>query len=148
MIEEFKKFILRGNVIDLAVGVIIGAAFNKIVSSLVTDIITPPLGLMLGKVQFSNFYISLTGEKFESLSAAQAAGAPVLTYGAFLDALITFLITALAVFLIVKSINKFHEKTRVKEEKAPDTKKCPHCLSKVSIKATKCAFCTSDLKTN
>ena len=149
MLNEFKKFILRGNVIDLAVGVIIGAAFNKIVSSLVTDVITPPLGLLLGKVQFSDFYISLTGEKFASLAEAQAAGAPVLTYGNFIDALIAFLITAIAIFFLVKFINKLQDVADMKEEeKAPETKVCPECLSKIPLEATKCAFCTSELKDN
>ena len=146
MVEEFKKFILRGNVIDLAVGVIIGAAFNKIVSSLVTDIITPLLGLILGKIQLSEFYVSLTGQKFENLAAAQEAGAPVLTYGIFLDALIAFLITAFAIFLLVKSVNKFEELQGKKEIKKPTTQKCPFCFSAISIEATKCAFCTSDIK--
>lgn len=140
MLKEFKEFALKGSVIDLAIGVIIGASFNKIVSSLVTDIITPPLSLLTGKIDLNNLYISLSGN-FKTLAAAQKAGAPVITYGAFLNNVIEFALIALVLFLIVRQVNKM----RKSPEAAPDSKECPFCLSSIPIKATKCMHCTSGL---
>lgn len=144
MLKEFKEFALRGNVIDLAVGVIIGAAFGKIVSSLVNDILMPPFGLLFGKIDFSNLYISLTGEKFKSLADAQAAGAATLNYGLFLNNVINFLIVALVIFLLIRQVNRLAKKPAPAAE--PTTCECPFCITEVSIKATRCPNCTSELK--
>jgi large conductance mechanosensitive channel len=144
MLKDFKEFALRGNVIDLAVGVIIGAAFGKIISSLVNDILMPPIGLLLGKVDFSNLYISLTGEKFKSLADAQAAGAATLNYGIFLNNVIDFIIVALVIFIIIRQVNRLTTKPAPAAE--PTTRECPYCITQVSIKATRCPNCTSDLK--
>jgi large conductance mechanosensitive channel len=144
MLKEFKEFALRGNVIDLAVGVIIGAAFGKIVTSLVNDILMPPFGLLFGKVDFSNLYISLTGEKFKSLADAQAAGAATLNYGLFLNNVINFLIIALVIFLLIRQVNRLTKKPAPAPE--PTTRECPYCITEVSIKATRCPNCTSELK--
>jgi len=150
MMEEFKKFVMRGNVIDMAVGIIIGAAFTKIVNSMVADILMPPLGLLLGKVDFSNWFIVLkdgangTGT-YATMEAAQAAGATTLNLGLFLNAVISFLIVAFCVFLLVKGINKLN----APKETAPapvTTKKCPYCCSEIALEATKCPHCTSELK--
>lgn len=141
MMGEFKKFILRGNVMDLAIGVIIGGAFGKIVSSFVSDIVMPPLGLLLGKVDFTNLYVSLTGQKYASLADAQAAGAPTLNYGLFINNIIDFLILALVIFLIVRAINRM----TVKKEEAPVTRECPHCLTQIPKKASRCPSCTSEV---
>ncbi len=143
MLEEFKKFALRGNMIDLAIGVIIGGAFGKIVSSLVSDIIMPPLGLLFGKVNFSDLFVSLTGEKYASLADAQAAGAPTLNYGLFINNIIDFLIIAIVIFIIVRGINRLSKKEEAPAE--PTTRECPHCLSQIPKKATRCANCTSDV---
>jgi large conductance mechanosensitive channel len=145
MFKEFKEFAVRGNVLDLAIGVIIGAAFGKIVTSLVEDIIMPPVGLLLGHVDFSNKFISLTGKPFDTVAQAKAAGAPTLNYGIFLNNVLSFLIVAFVVFLVVRAVNRM----RHGEEKpavAPVVKECPYCLSSVPIKATRCPQCTSDLK--
>jgi len=144
MLKEFKEFALRGNVIDLAVGVIIGAAFGKIVSSLVNDILMPPFGLLFGKIDFSNLYISLTGEKFKNLADAQAAGAATLNYGLFLNNVINFLIVALVIFLLIRQVNRLGKKPAPAAE--PTTRECPYCITDVSIKATRCPNCTSELK--
>lgn len=143
MLEEFKKFVLRGNVMDLAVGVIIGTAFGKIVSSLVSDIIMPPLGLLLGKVDFSNLFVSLSGEKYASLADAQAAGAATLNYGLFINNIIDFLVLAIVIFLLIRAVNRL----TIKQEKVEEvtTRECPHCLSSISKKATRCAHCTSEV---
>ena len=143
MFEELKKFMLRGNVLDLAVGVIIGGAFGGIVKSLVDDVLMPPLGLLLGKVDFSNLFINLSGnDKVTSVAAAKAMGAPTINYGIFLNHIINFLIIATAVFLIVRQVNRLMPK-----EAAPvTTKECPYCLNKVPMGASKCGFCTSDLE--
>ncbi|MBT1077095.1 large conductance mechanosensitive channel protein MscL [Geobacter grbiciae] len=143
MMQEFKEFAVKGNVVDLAVGVIIGGAFGKIVTSFVSDIVMPPLGLAMGKVNFTDLFINLSDKPFDSLKAAKDAGAPVISYGVFINTMIDFIIIAFVIFLVIKQIN------RMKKEPAPappNTKDCPHCLSAVPIKATKCAFCTSDLK--
>ena len=145
MLKEFKEFAMRGNVLDMAIGIIIGAAFGKIISSFVADILMPPLGLLLGKVDFSGLFISLSGT-YPSLAAAKAAGAPTLNYGLFLNTVIDFLIVAFAIFLLVKQINRFTAKP-APAPPAPTTKDCPYCASAISIKATRCPHCTSELKT-
>ncbi|MEW6440953.1 MAG: large conductance mechanosensitive channel protein MscL [bacterium] len=146
-LTEFREFAMRGNVVDMAVGIIIGAAFGAIVKSLVADVIMPPIGLILGNVDFSNLFVVLkdgaaAAGPYASLAEAQKAGAVTVNYGIFINSVISFLIVALAVFLLVRGINQL----RRREEAAPTTKDCPHCLSKVAIKATRCAYCTSDLK--
>ncbi|HVN09187.1 MAG TPA: large-conductance mechanosensitive channel protein MscL [Patescibacteria group bacterium] len=143
MFKEFREFAMRGSVLDMAVGIIIGAAFGKIVASFVADILMPPLGLVIGKVDFSNLFLNLSGKTFDTLTAAKAAGAPTLNYGVFLDACINFIIVAFAIFLLVKSVNKLK-----RAEKAPDptTKPCPQCLMDVPLEAKRCGHCTSELK--
>ena len=143
---EFKTFIMRGNVIDLAVGVIIGGAFQAIVNSLVNDIIMPLVGLIT-KGSFENLFVALDGKEYDTLAAAQEAGANVLSYGVFISAIINFIIMAFVIFLIVKSINKLNEKVKKPvEEAAPTTKVCPFCKSEIAIEATKCPHCTSALE--
>jgi large conductance mechanosensitive channel len=142
MLKEFREFVMRGNVIDLAVGVIIGGAFGKIVSSLVSDIIMPPIGLLLNGVDFSNLFVSLTGQPYATLAEAQAAGAPTLNYGNFINAVINFLIIALVIFLMIRAINRLQKPAPAA---APMTRECPHCFSTISLKATRCPNCTSQL---
>ncbi len=142
MIKEFKDFVMRGNVVDLAVAVIIGTAFGKIVSSLVEDVIMPPIGLLLGNVDFSNLFINLSDKDFASVAAAKAAGAATLNYGIFFNHIINFLVIAFAIFMVIKQINRLK---RPAPAAAPTTKNCPHCLSAIPIKATRCAQCTSNL---
>lgn len=147
MWEDFKSFIMRGNVLDLAVGVIIGAAFGGIVNSLVNDVLMPPIGLLLGQVDFSQLYINLSGQEYASLAAAQEAGAATINYGMFINALINFLIIALVIFLIVRWFERMR-KLGAKEEAIeadPTTKECPYCFSEIPIKATRCPSCTSEL---
>jgi large conductance mechanosensitive channel len=144
MWKDFKAFIMRGNVMDLAVGIIIGAAFGKIVSSLVNDIFMPVIGLAFGKINFANLFINLSGTKYDSLAAAQAAGAPTINYGLFLINIIDLLIIALVVFLLIRALSKLTKKPEKPAE--PTTKECPHCLSTINIKATRCPNCTSELK--
>ncbi len=143
MLKDFKAFVMRGNVMDLAVGVIIGAAFGKIVSSFVTDILMPPLGLLLGKVDFSNLYVSLNGQEFASLAEAQAAGAPTLNYGLFINNIIDFLIIALVIFLLVRGLAKLSKKEEAPAEVT--TRDCPYCQTPISKKATRCPHCTSEV---
>lgn len=140
MLKEFKEFAMRGNVIDMAVGIIVGAAFGKIVTSLVNDILMPPIGRILGKVDFSNLFIDLSGHEYAKLADAKAAGAATLNYGLFLNTVIDFLIVAFAIFVVVRQIN------RLKREPAPTTQDCSYCLSSIPIKATRCPHCTSELK--
>ncbi len=144
MLKDFRDFVMRGNVLDLAVAVVIGAAFGKIVSSLVNDIIMPPAGLLLGNVDFSSLYLNLSGTTFASLADAQAAGAPTLNYGAFINNVVDFLLVALVIFLIVR-VAKQLQRTKVQEIPAPSTKECPFCLSTIALKSTRCAHCTSQL---
>ena len=146
MLKEFKAFVLRGNVLDLAVAVIIGAAFGKIVTSLVNDVIMPPIGLLLGNVDFSGLYINLSRTPYDSRVDAVAAGAPTISYGMFLNTVIDFVIVAFVIFLVIRAVirmQRFAEKEQ--PTAAPTTKECPYCLSSISIKATRCAHCTSEL---
>lgn len=146
MLKEFKEFALKGSLLDLAIGFILGGAFGKIVSSFVNDIIMPPIGLLLGKVPFKDLFLSLNGEKYATLAAAQEAGAPTLNYGNFLSMIIDFLIVAFVLFLVVRQVNrlrKLSEKTAAPA--APTTKECPYCQSVISVKATRCPHCTSQL---
>ena len=147
MLKEFRAFIMRGNVLDLAVAVVIGGAFGKIVSSLVKDIIMPPIGLLLGKVNFSNLFIALDGKAYATLEEAQKAAAPTWNYGLFLNTVIEFLIVALAIFVVLKAVNKMQERSKKPEPAAVSTtKECPYCFSTIPIKATRCPNCTSELK--
>lgn len=141
MWKEFKTFIMRGNVLDLAVGIIIGAAFTKIVSSFVGDVLMPVLSLAMGKVDFSNMFIALNGEIYPTLDAAKKAGAATVNYGLFLNAIIDFLIVAFAIFMLIKAVNRLNSKKE--EAKAPDTKDCPECLSQIPLRARKCKYCGS-----
>jgi len=148
MLKEFKEFAMRGNVVDMAVGIIIGAAFGTIVKSLIADIIMPPIGLLLGNVDFSNlFFVIKQGASagpFATVAEAQKAGAVTINYGAFINTVISFLVVAFSVFILIRGMNKLkREEEAVPEE--PTTKECPRCFSTISINATRCAFCTSEL---
>ena len=143
MLKEFKEFAMRGNVLDMAVGVVIGAAFGKIVTSFVGDVLMPPLGLLLGKVDFSNLFISLSGTSYPSLAAAKAAGAATLNYGVFLNTVLDFLIVAFAIFLLIRQVNRL---SKPAPAAAPTTKECPYCIGAVPLKATRCPHCTSELR--
>jgi len=149
MFKEFKEFALKGNVVDMAVGIIIGAAFGTIVNSLVADIIMPPIGLILGKVDFSSLFMVLKEGKvigpYESLATAKAAGAVTVNYGAFINTIVSFLIVAFAVFLLIRNINRLREEKEAPPA-APTTKECPFCFSVIPLKATRCAHCTSEIK--
>lgn len=144
MVEEFKKFAMRGNVIDLAVGFIMGVAFGKIVTSLVNDIIMPPIGLLLGKVDFTNLFINLSGTPYASLADAKKAGVATINYGVFINAVLEFLIVSFVLFLLIRQINRLSAKP-APAPAAPTTKECPYCLSAIPIKATRCPHCTSSL---
>jgi large conductance mechanosensitive channel len=146
MFKEFKEFAMKGNVMDLAVGVIIGAAFGKIVSSLINDVIMPVIGLLLGKVDFSSLFVSLSGGAYPTLIEAKKAGAPTLNYGLFVNALIDFLIIALVIFMMVKWVNKLRRPAPVAAAAAPTTKECPFCFTMIPVKAVRCPACTSQLK--
>jgi large conductance mechanosensitive channel len=143
MLKEFKDFALRGNVIDLAIGVVIGAAFGKIITSFVNDILMPPFGLLLGKVTFTDLFISLNGIKYKTLEAAQAAGAPTINYGLFINNVIDFLIVAFGIFVAISIINHMHKPAPAAE---PTTKPCPYCITDIPIAATRCPNCTSQIK--
>ena len=143
MLKEFKDFVMRGNVLDLAVAVIIGGAFGKIITSFVNDILMPPIGLMLGGVDFASLFFSLNGQAYASLADAQAAGAPTINYGVFLNTVIDFLIVAVVIFLVVKAANRM--KKPEPAAAAPTTKECPHCFTTIPLKATRCPNCTSQL---
>jgi large conductance mechanosensitive channel len=145
MLKEFKKFALKGNVMDLAVAVIIGAAFGRIVTSLVNDVIMPVIGLLFGKVDFANLFIVLGEGSYETLEAAKEAGAATLNYGLFINSIINFLIIAFSIFLVIKQMTKLKKKEVAAPAPAPTTKKCPYCMSDIAIDAKKCPFCTSDL---
>ncbi len=148
-VAEFKKFIMRGNVMDLAVGVIIGGAFQKIVNSLVNDLIMPLISLITGGIDFNSWFVVLGEGDFATLEEAKAAGAATLNYGSFIGAVIDFLIMALVIFIFIRAINKLSDKLKKEEpvvEAAPTTKVCPYCKSEIDINATKCPHCTSDIK--
>jgi large conductance mechanosensitive channel len=140
MFKEFKEFAVKGNAFDLAVGVIIGAAFGKIVDSIVNDVIMPPFGLLAGRVDFTNLFVSLTGRHYDSLAAAKAVGAPTINYGLFINNVINFVIVAVVIFLLVKQINRFRKKAE-----PVAMRNCPHCLTSIPAAATRCPACTSNL---
>ncbi|MGH7406423.1 MAG: large conductance mechanosensitive channel protein MscL [Candidatus Methylomirabilales bacterium] len=146
MLKDFKEFAMRGNVLDMAVGIIIGAAFGKIVSSLVSDILMPPIGFLLGKIDFSNLFIPLSEQAYPTLAAAKAAGAATINYGVFANTVMDFIIVAFAIFLMVRQVNRMARKPELRPA-APTTRECPYCLSPIPIKATRCSHCTSDVKT-
>jgi large conductance mechanosensitive channel len=141
MFKEFKEFSVKGNVVDMAVGIIIGAAFGKIVNSFVNDVLMPPVGLLLGKVDFSNLFLNISGKPYDSLASAKEAGAATINYGLFLNTLIDFTIVAFAIFLLVRQVNRLRRQPEIA------TKECPYCLSAIPLKATRCSSCTSELKT-
>ncbi len=143
MLKEFREFAVKGNVIDLAVGIIIGAAFTSVVNSFVNDILMPPIGLLLGRVDFANMFVSLSGQAYPSVAAAKAAGAATWNYGLFINSIINFLIVAFVVFLLVKQVNRLK---RQPPPPSPTTKDCPYCTSQIPIKATRCPYCTSQLE--
>ena len=142
MFKEFKEFAVKGNVMDMAVGIIIGAAFGKIVASLVDDVILPPLGLLLHHMDFSNLFVTLGGGEYPTVAAAKAAGAPTLNYGLFLNSVLDFLIVGFVVFIMVKQINRWKS---APAPAIPNTRDCPYCLTPIPLKATKCPACTSQL---
>ena len=142
MLKEFKEFAMRGNVLDMAVGIIIGAAFGKIITSFVSDILMPPLGLALGKVDFSSLFLNISGKDYPTLAAAKAAGAATINYGVFLNTVLDFLLVAFAVFLLIKQVNRL-KREPVPVAVEPTTKDCPYCLSPMAIKAVRCPHCTS-----
>lgn len=149
MLSEFKKFVMRGNVLDMAVGIIIGGAFTKIVNSMVADVMMPPLGLLIGKVDFSNWFVVIkqgtTAGPYTTIAEAQAAGATTMNLGLFLNAIISFIIVAFCIFLLIKSINKLNA-PQEQAPAAPTTKKCPYCCSEIALEATRCPHCTSEIK--
>jgi len=148
MLKEFKEFAMRGNVVDMAVGIIIGAAFGTIVKSLVSDVLMPPIGLLLGNVDFTNLFLVIkqgtVAGPFATLAEAQTAGAVTINYGMFINTIISFLIVAFSVFLVIRSLNKLKRQEEAPPEE-PTTKECPHCLLEIPIKATRCAHCTSEV---
>lgn len=152
MLEEYKTFAIRGNVVDMAVGIIIGAAFNGVVQSLVKDVLTPPLGLLMGDVDFANLFIVLSegtpAAPYATVEAAQSAGAVTINVGTFMNSLVSFLIVSFAVFLLVRYINRLREPSAAPEPAAPTVKKCPFCVSDVPAGATRCPHCTSELSEN
>lgn len=143
MLKDFKEFIARGNVVDMAVGIIVGAAFGSIVTSFVNDVVMPPIGLLLGGADFSNLFLALDWKHYPSLAAAKAAGAPTINYGVFVNSIVNFLIIAAAIFLLVRSVNRLKRPT---SPAAPTTKECPYCASTIPARATRCGHCTSELR--
>lgn len=143
MLKDFKDFAMKGNIVDMAIGVIIGGAFGKIVSSLVNDIVMPIFGIILGKVDFSNLFIALDGGSYKTLAEATNAGAATLNYGIFINAIIEFLIISFSIFLVIKKLGELNKKEEIIEEAT--SKKCPYCFSEVNISATRCPHCTSEL---
>lgn len=142
MLKEFRDFALRGNVLDMAIGIVLGVAFGRIVTSFVTDILMPPIGLLLHGLDFSNLFITLRGGSYPTLAAAKAAGATTVNYGVFINTVIDFIIVAFAIFLVVRQINRL----RRAPEAAPTTKPCPYCCSTIPLQAVRCAYCTAELK--
>jgi large conductance mechanosensitive channel len=144
MWKEFREFVMRGNLLDMAIGIVLGIAFGAIIASLVNDVIMPPIGLLLGSVNFSNLFISLNGQTYPSLDAAKAAGAPTINYGVFINTLINFLIVAFVLFLIIRAINQMRRKQE--SSAIPTAKECPYCHTQIPIPATRCPHCTSQLE--
>jgi large conductance mechanosensitive channel len=142
MLREFREFAMRGNLLDMAIGIVIGAAFGRIISSLVNDVIMPPIGLVLGGFDFANLFVALRGGPFASVAAAKAAGAPTINYGVFINTIVDFIIVAFAVFLLIRGINRM----RREPEATPTTKSCPYCVSTIPLAAVRCPHCTSELK--
>ena len=145
IVKEFKEFAMRGNVLDMAVGIIIGAAFGKIVTSFVSDLLTPPLGKLTGNVDFSNLFISLSAEQYSTLDAAKEAGVATINYGMFLNTIIDFIIVAFAVFMLVKQVNRLKKAPESALPAEPTEKECPFCVTMIPIKATRCPHCTSTI---
>jgi len=146
MLKEFKEFAMRGNVLDMAIGVIIGGAFGKIATSLVNDILMPPIGLLIAEIDFSNLFINLTGTPYASLAEARAAGAATINYGIFLNTVLDLIIVAFVMFLVVRQVNRMKRQQEALPA-APTSKECPYCLSSIPLKATRCPKCTSELET-
>jgi large conductance mechanosensitive channel len=142
MLKEFKEFAMKGNVLDMAIGIIIGAAFGKIVTSLVGDVLMPPIGKVMGNLDFSNLFFALNGQAYPSLAAAKAAGAPTINYGLFINAVIDFVIVAFVIFLLVKQVNRLKKEAPA----APTTKACPYCVTQIPLPATRCPACTSEIR--
>jgi large conductance mechanosensitive channel len=142
MIREFKEFAMRGSMLDLAIGIVLGASFGRIITSVVNDILMPPIGLMLGGLDFANLFIALKGGPYPSVAAAKAAGAPTINYGIFLNTVVDFVLVAAVLFLVIRQVNRLQRRPDV----TPTTKPCPFCLSTVPLKAVRCPYCTSDLK--
>ncbi len=142
MLKEFRTFAMRGSLLDLAIGFVLGTAFGRIVSSFVADMLMPPIGLLLGGLDFANLFVTLRGGPYPSVAAAKAAGAPTINYGIFLDTVVDFVIVAFVMFLVVRQVNRLQRQP----EATPTTKPCPFCLSTVPLKAVRCPYCTSDLK--
>ena len=145
MLKEFKEFAMKGNMVDMAVGIVIGAAFGKIVSSLVSDVLMPPIGKLLGGADFSSLFLNLSGGSYPSVAAAKAAGAATINYGVFLNAVVDFVIIAVVLFMIVKTMNAMKKAESATAPPPPATKDCPHCCSAIPVKATRCPACTSTL---
>ena len=145
MLKEFKEFAMRGTVLDMAIGIILGAAFGKIVSSFVADLLMPPIGLLLGKVDFASLFLNLSGQPYPTLAAAKAASAPTINYGVFLNTVLDFIIVAFVIFLLVRQVNRMRRQPEAAPA-APTSKACAYCLSTIPIKATRCPHCTSDLR--
>ena len=142
MLKEFKEFAMRGNVLDMAIGIIIGAAFGKIISSFVADVLLPPIGLLMGGADFTNYFVTIKGAAQPTLAAAKAAGAVTINYGVFINTVLDFLIVAFAIFLLIRQVNRFKKKEEPGPA-APATKECPQCLSVIPLKAKRCAHCTT-----
>jgi large conductance mechanosensitive channel len=143
MFKEFKAFAMRGNVLDMAIGIIIGAAFGKIITSLVADVIMPPIGLVVGRVDFSSLFLNISGKSYSTLADAKAAGAATINYGMFLNTVIDFLIVAIVIFLLVQQVNRWNKPAPAP---APTTKDCPYCATAIPLKATRCPNCTSEIR--
>ena len=143
MLKEFNEFARRGNVVDMAIGIIIGGAFGKIISSLVGDVLMPPIGKLMGNLDFSNLFFALNGQVYESLKAAKDAGAPTINYGLFVNTVLDFVIVAFVIFMLVKQLNRLKKEAPAA---APETKECPYCFSQIALKATRCVGCTSEIK--
>ncbi|GAA4841820.1 large conductance mechanosensitive channel protein MscL [Paenibacillus vulneris] len=143
ILKEFKEFAMKGNMIDLAIGVIVGGAFGKVVTSIVNDVVMPPIGLLLGRVNFTDLFISLNGKSYDTLAAAKSDGAPTLNIGMFINTLLDFLIVSFVIFLAVKQLNRLRKKQEDKPDPKKETKECPECLSDIPKQAVRCKFCTA-----